>query len=514
MTDRLEKRYIYKLSANLIGFCISIFTQAIIPRGLGPKAYGDFNFLSNFFTQATGLLDTGTSTCFYTKLSQRPKEQPLIVFYMYFVCTVSLLVMAFVFFFNLKMGPSLLWPGQEITYVYLAAGLGISVWVAGLINQQADAFGITVLTEKLRILQKVVALLFVFVLFSIHQLNLLIFFLYNYLILILFATLLLWAFKRQGFGFSLRARLTRDLTTSYFKEFYNYSKPLFFYSLACFVASVFDRWLLQIFGGSEQQGFYGLSFQIAAVCFLFASAMTPLLMREFAVAFGRGDFEQMAFLFRRYIPVLYSVCAFFCCFTAMEAEKIVFIMGGKAYNAATAALRILSFYPLHQTYGQLSNSVFLATGKTGGVYRNASVAFMLGGIPLSYFLLAPRTKMGLGAGAPGLAFKMVLIQVLLNNVLLYFNTRMLKLSFWKFMGHQFVSVVALLILAYSSVRVIDSFLSPGRHLIINFIAAGTVYAILSLISVSLKPSLIGMRRRDVEGVINYARSFFRYRTLT
>lgn len=48
MQDSLKKRYLAKLSANLIGLPISIVTQAIIPRGLGPKACGDFHFLSNF----------------------------------------------------------------------------------------------------------------------------------------------------------------------------------------------------------------------------------------------------------------------------------------------------------------------------------------------------------------------------------------------------------------------------------------------------------------------------------
>jgi len=44
MTDSLKKRYFFKLFSNFSGMAISLVTQAIIPRGLGPKNYGDFNF--------------------------------------------------------------------------------------------------------------------------------------------------------------------------------------------------------------------------------------------------------------------------------------------------------------------------------------------------------------------------------------------------------------------------------------------------------------------------------------
>lgn len=81
MEDSLKKRYVFKLLTNLVGFFVSLFTQAMIPRGLGPKAYGDFSFLSNFFTQLVGFFDAGTSIAFYMKLSQRNKDIGIITFY-------------------------------------------------------------------------------------------------------------------------------------------------------------------------------------------------------------------------------------------------------------------------------------------------------------------------------------------------------------------------------------------------------------------------------------------------
>ena len=56
-------------------------TQVIIPRGLGAAQYGNFCFLTDFFSQFLGFLNMGTSIGFYTKLSKRPRETKLLVFY-------------------------------------------------------------------------------------------------------------------------------------------------------------------------------------------------------------------------------------------------------------------------------------------------------------------------------------------------------------------------------------------------------------------------------------------------
>lgn len=46
--DSLTKRYFQKLSTSIIAFPIGLIIQAIIPRSLGPIAYGQFIFLCHF----------------------------------------------------------------------------------------------------------------------------------------------------------------------------------------------------------------------------------------------------------------------------------------------------------------------------------------------------------------------------------------------------------------------------------------------------------------------------------
>ena len=57
--------------------------------------------------------------------------------------------------------------------------------------------------------------------------------------------------------------------------------------------------------------------------------MTPLLMREFAIAFDKRDLNLMAALFRRYIPMFYAIAAYLSCFILVQADKVVYFVGGR-----------------------------------------------------------------------------------------------------------------------------------------------------------------------------------------
>lgn len=498
--DSLKKRYTYKLFANLFGLAISLVTQAIIPRGLGPKAYGDFHFLSNFFNQVVGFLDMGTSIGFYTKLSQRQKDFGLVSFYLSFAVLVSVLVFVFVGFTRVSGAYVTLWPDQKLFYIYLAAIWGILSWVVQIVNKMADAYGVTVSTEIAKIIQKGLGLILILALFFSKQLNLTNFFFYHYFILIFLVLAFIWVMGRSGHSLRRSWKLSAVQVKKYAKELFDYSHPLFVYALVGLIVGILDRWMLQKFAGSVEQGFYGLSYQIGAVCFLFTSAMTPLITREFAIAFDKNDIREMARLFRRYIPMLYAIAAYFACFIAVQADKVTFIMGGAKFHQAALAVTIMAFYPIHQTYGQLSGSVFYATGQTA-LYRNIGITFMLIGLPVTYFLIAPDYMLGMNTGATGLVIKMVAGQFIAVNVQLWFNARLLKLHFWRYVGHQIVSVACLLCVAAIAVFLVDKGLGLQNKVILSFLISGIIYTFMIVIIGYAQPILFGLQRHDIQSFI-------------
>jgi len=507
----LKKRYIAKLSTNLVGLAVNMVIQAIIPRGLGPKAYGDFNFLSNFFWQLMPFASLSTSEGFYTKLSQRQNEFGLISFYFRFTGLAVLALFVFVITSQFTGISNTLWLGQDIRYVYMAAAWGVLTWLAMLVGQVADAYGLTVSTEIARIAQRCFGLVIILALFFLNRLNLINFFFYHYAILLLLLLLFVWIAGHKGHSFFRDWHLSRDQVRGYIKEFYAYSHPLFILALTGMIVSILERWLLQKFAGSVQQGFFGLSYQIGAVCFLFTSAMTPLIFREFSIAFNKNDLTEIARLFRRYIPLLYSIAAFFACFACVQADKVTHIFAGGKFAGAVVPVMIMALYPIHQTYGQLSGSIFLAVGQTK-LFRNIGLLYMALSLPLAYFLLAPAKQFGLNAGAVGLAIKFVVVNFLVVNVQLFFNARLLNLSFIRYLAHQIICVGFLIGIALLSKTLIDGIGVLQNRLISGFVLSGILYSSIALISVYFLPIIFGLRRNDVTRLITGGMKVFSKRS--
>ena len=507
--DSLNKRYAFKVVTNICGFIINILMSLIVPRGLGPRTYGDYNFLTNFFSQLLAFFEMGTSTAYYTKLSQRQGDTDLVKFYGLCVVLISLAVILFVIIASGSLFRNIIWPDQEVFFICLAAGLGIVLWLSNILNQMMDAYGLTVDGEKVKLVQKGFGLVLLAFLFFTQLLDLKTYFIFNYIVWIGLCLSFFW-FIRKKFHSLLNGYRTLSWETlrNYTKEFYLFSHPLFVLSLIGFIANIFDRWLLQYVSGSSQQGFYGLSYQVGALCFLFTGAMSPLIAREFAIAFDKDDLNHMRYLFRRYIPLLYVISAYFACFIAVQADKVIWFMGGNAYREALMAVAIMSFYPIHQTYGQLTGSVFLAAGKTS-LYRNLGISFLLAGIPLTYIFIAPTERMGLDAGATGLACKMVIVNVLSVNVALYFAARILSLNFWEYLGHQILVIATMVIMAFISVYTVDHWLVLGNKLFCSFIIAGIIYSAGLAGFAFAYPRLFGLQRNDIQRLLDITESFLK-----
>ena len=260
----LARRYMGKLLANIATVPVYLIMEAVLPRALGPQVYGNFNFSTSVFTQLTGFLDMGTSTCFYNALSRRQYEMPLVAFYGRVSALVFLVTMlAGVFLLVPGLGDMLL-PDVPLWYAPLAAFYGFLLWALfwfGFLNA-GSLFGL----QYLMMGSIVIGCL---------------------------------AIMRRSWA-HIDLSLTRDQRLSYTREFSDYSMPLFVQALLSALALSAERWVLQWFDGSTQQGYFALSQRVSAACFLFVSAMTPLIMRELAIAWGKDDREHMGHLLTRF----------------------------------------------------------------------------------------------------------------------------------------------------------------------------------------------------------------------
>ncbi|MFK5974987.1 MAG: oligosaccharide flippase family protein [Sulfurovum sp.] len=490
-TSSLKKRYIIKLFANIVSGIIGAILIAIVPKSLGPIAYGQFIYIQNFFTQIIGFLDMGSSIAFFTKLSADNNRKELISFYFFYSFIILLLVLSFVLAINILGVSDKVLPNIPNQYIIMGLFYGFFVWITQIFTKISDAYALTISVELLRIVHKIVSLLLLLYFIYFGDFDLENYFIFHYIALVSFLLILIWLFIKKDIlrdigGLSaLRSKLT-----SLVKEFVAYCHPLVVYSILSLIVGFLDIWMLQKFGGSEQTGFYGLAYSLAAICFLFTGAMTPIITREFAKSYEENDIEQMKKIFYRYIPMLYSISAYFSIFVSFQSENILMIFTDEKFKDAYLVLVIMALYPIHQTYGQLSGSIFYATGQTK-LMRNISLVTQPIGLLVSVLFIYL-----LDLGAEGLAYKMILMQFMGVNIQLYFNAKFLGFEMKYFVWHQFYAIIFFIFFAYISTLFIsfDSYVT-------EFFVSGFIYTILVIIFTYIFPQVFATSRDEIKQVL-------------
>jgi len=502
--DSLKKRYIYKLISNVLAFAMNLVTAGLVPRTLGPKQFGDYSFITNFFSQVITFFDCGTNYSFYAKISQDHQYTPVIAFYSGFILLGSLLSLGFINIINVVGLQSLVWPGQTVTVIFLAAVLAIVGRLIEIPNKMTDAYGYTVKAEVLKLMLKIVATGLIIILSVYQLLTLHMYFAYQYFILILLGITLIVLLARNGhsvFRISLPTRKEFEILT---RTFYQNSHPLFILSIISLIAEIADRWLLQRYSGSTQQGFFGFSFNIAFFCSVFTTSITPLLMREFAIASKSQDEKALSKPFSQISPILYLLSAYFSCFIAVEADNVCAILGGKHYTDAHLTVALMVLYPMQQTYGQLTGAFLTITGRTK-IMRNISSIFLIVGLPITYFLIAPNSVLGYSFGSTGLAIKTIVLGFIGVNCLLFVCCKLVKVSFYRLLFYQLIIAGILTALGCLSRYLVTCFIL-GENPLIHFALAGIFYSVCVICIAFFAPKLFGidisLRDRLARSVLN------------
>ena len=439
----LKKRYLAKLFSNIISAFVNMAIVFIVPKALGPMSYGLFMYLQNFFNQIMSFLDIGTSSAFFVKLSANNSRKSLFVFYSIYILCIFIFSILFIYALNLLELNEHFMPNVPQNFILIGFLYSFLLWLSQVFIKISDAYAITVSVEFVKIVHKISMLL------------LLIFFVY---------------------------KLSFDLKLYYL---YNFIFYISFIVTTC--AAVFDIWLLQKVSGNIQSGFYGLVYGLVSVALIFTSSMTQIIIREFSKEYAVKNYERLRFLIVRYVPMLYSIATFFSVFVSFHSDAILAIFINDDFKGAWLALSLMAFYPLHQTYGQIIGGYCHATLQTK-LNRNIALFFMPIGSMISVIMI-----FFLNLGATGLVVKMVLLQAISTNVMLFFATKDLNVKILFFIKHQIYSLLFFVLFG-----ILSEYIATFDSIVINFIACGIFYVCLCIIGTIIFPQVFAMKPEDMK----------------
>jgi len=491
--DSFIKRYAMKVATTILGMFFSIILAGVVPRSLGAKNFGDFSFLTNIFSQVINFLDMRTSTCLYVKLSQDQKDLQIIKFYSLFsiIIIITMFIGTWIITTNQTLLDNLL-PAQQTRYIYIAVIFAAMAFIQQQFVKIMDSLGQTVFSEKINLFLRLLSVLLVIVFFKFNVLDISLYFYINILTSLLFVLIVFFVLKKKISFFP-----TTDLIIirSYAKVFYSYCAPLFVYMIIGFASGYFDRWILQKYGGSIQQGFYAFAFGISNMSMFIVSTIFLLFTREISVSVGQNDIKAVAKLFDAYVPTLYVIVSFFSCFLFFQADNVITLLGGEKYNGASLALKVLSMYPLVSTYSMMSGSVIYATERTV-ILRNIYFVLAPLGAFVSAVLISPIA--GINLGAVGLGIQNISIELLSVIVILFLNSKYLKISFMKYFFHIIYIPIIFLICASASTYFVSSMgIVMQCGVLMNIISSGIVYSAVFMTVLYFFPKLIFKERHEI-----------------
>ncbi len=391
----------------------------LIPRVIGPEAYGNFNYILSSYSFLFQILMFTSSTAYiYFLSSDRYKSEDINMFYLFFISTISLIVFIITIFSTCtQIGIQYFWNGLDNYYLlYFGFLYTILLNLYQRLIEFSDSTQQTITSEKLKLFSRLIIVLTILTFIIVDMFNIYFYFILSILNFILFFILFFKyiSFSISKFNFKLFKAISND--------FYIYLKPLILFSFISAIYSYLGKYVLQSSGGSIEQGYYNVASQLALIPVIFISSIMTIYMSEMTKKFQIDDIDGVKDIFLQNIFKIYAIHTFISLFMLVNAQEILIISVGKQFLDATQALQFLTIFSLLHTFGMLSGNLFFSSGRNKEYSIINSTTMSFGIIVFIYILF------NFSLNATYLAIIMTLFYGIRVSIQLIININYLKIK--------------------------------------------------------------------------------------
>ncbi len=513
-SDSIRKRFFFTLVSRVTVLAGSILTAGIVPRSIGVRNYGNVHFLLHFFKELKGLTDVSVSSAFFTLCSKKKKTGMLLLLYPLWELIQLGLFAGLIAAADVLDVRYFIWPGQKTPLIWAVAGVSLLMFWRNGVMRFADSKKLTITAQVISMILSLVQVGVIVWLYVVSRLTLSTYIAVNYIVLAaIIMAVGLYVYRQRRFYWVNNRSWQRMKKIG--RYFLRYCSPMLVFILVSFVYGIFQRWFLQLIGGSDEQGAFSLAFRWSQIIIVFTSSIVPICWQEIAAAFGRNDPSRIQELFDKAGRMFYFLASYFAAFICVQSAFLVQTLAGEEYSGAILPLMLMAFYPVHQALSHIVSMQLKATEKTA-LYRDTGLAGMPAGILLTYLLLAPRDYWipGLHLNASGLAIQILVTQFFIVNLRLFYICRSLSISYVRLLVFQAWVPVLLLLTAlavkagvcYSGMSGLLVFLPQPFS---GFFIQGMIYTFSVSVIVLLVPGSVRTDRREIAVTMKSAILFFR-----
>ena len=489
--ENYSSRVYYTLVGNLFRSILSFSSSILIARALEPDDYGRYIFLIGTFIAFKQFIDFSSSSAFFTFLSKKTRSLKFIKTYWIYVFFQFLIPFFIITLIIPTNWLNYLWAGESKLLIILAL---ISVFC------QTTFWPISVqMAESIRktFYVQIVNVLLVFFHFCIilglwFYGLLAIPYLFSLIAIewLIASSFLLYIFKSNH-----KKQYTDnnqvDTNKSIFIEFWIYCGPFIPYAAVNFIYEFGEKWMLQSWGGSIEQAYFGVAAQISSVILLATTSIIRVFWKEISEANADENFLKLKKMYNETTKGLFFISILISATLIPWSKEIISILLGDTYLAGSLTLTIMLLYPVHQSIGQINGTMFYATANTRE-YVIGNIIFLIISFIFTYYVLAPTDFIipGLNLGALGVAIKVVLLQFIHVNIFSWYINKKFEWNFdYTFQIFWMIFSLLFMFISYSIVEIFSF-----NNFYIKFFITTILFFILMLSLALFKPQMIGLSR--------------------
>lgn len=493
-------RVMYSLAGNVLRSALTLIASVVVARSIGPEDFGRLGFLMASFNVITQFIDMGTSNAFLTFISKKIRSKRYLLYYFSWLVVQFLIVFAFISVLAPDYLLDKVWLGES-RYIILLAFVAVffqqNIWLT--VSRMGESQRLTGIVQILSVSVGVLHLIFIFLLIHLETLSL------EALLTVISLEIIIIVILSK-YILPIHFSENDETISEIFKGYKRYCAPLVPMTWITLAASFLDTWLLQRFGGAEQQAYYAVAMQLSVISLIAARSLINILWKEVAEAYSKSDIDAVKTLFNRALTSLFCFGLAISSFLIPWAGEIINLTLGDAYLPGLLVMMIMFVYPVDQARGQVSGTMLLATEQTR-ISSIIAITSSFFGILLSYVMLAPRENMvpGLELGAFGLAIKMVVIQFLTVNATIFFINRDLRAKTrWL---EQFFYYTFFILSGFIAKYLASSLHFFHQHTLASMFISALFYLAILTIFLWFMPSLFGLKRRQLLNLLKLIYDF-------
>ncbi|MDC1331807.1 lipopolysaccharide biosynthesis protein, partial [bacterium] len=429
-SKEISTRVGVSLVANGFRALIGFTTAMLLARWLGPSEYGRVVFLLASHIAIRQFLDMGTSSAYFTFLSERARSRYFILIFWAWISLQFLLLFALVAVILPEGIVDKIWNGEGRWLVILAMASGFfqgTVWQCAA--QMGEAQRETAKVQLVGVLVLILHLCLLTIAWMTDELTINLIFMLSILEWGIASYFVYKLYKTQDSIHATKPPESENFLII-FQKYRYYCIPLIPLAWLGSVHDFFDRWMLQVWSGPEEQAYFGIAAQISSISLLASTAILRIFWKEISEAKESGDYARVGNLYQKTSKILFFCGAFLSGGLLPWASEILLLMAGNQYIEGVLTFSLMLFFPIHQCLGQITNTMFYATSNTF-LLMIVNGFFLIIGMGFTYLVLAPPSMYisGYQLGSTGLALKLIIMQLIFVNISMWMLSRKFKWPF-------------------------------------------------------------------------------------